>query len=74
VIIFKQGYQEFSGLQSNVVTKVKGAAQGNITHETANVNFNLSHAKYYNRVWDSLDIVQPSIVSDLDRFIFELFN
>lgn len=63
MIIYNKGYQEFSGLQSNVISKVKGIAIGNVTQENASENFNMTLVKYYNRIWDHLDIVQPPIVS-----------
>ena len=62
---YAQGYQQFSGIESSVTTKVKGHSQstGDEHHK----------GLMYNRVWDEADYVVPPAGIYLYRAILELF-
>jgi P2X purinoceptor 4 len=69
VIIFKKGYQEFSGIQSSVTTKVKGVLS---TRDLKDSDFNDDYqndTKLYKRVWDISDLIVPASVR-FDQIIY----
>ncbi|XP_054168139.1 P2X purinoceptor 4-like [Oppia nitens] len=60
ILIYKKGYQEFSGVESSVTTKVKGVlSTRNLTQNDFNDNY-IEDMDLYVRIWDTTDLVVPA--------------
>lgn len=55
VIVWNKGYQQFSGINSSVTTKLKGVVSTNFTDE----QFVVPNPEIYRRIWDVSEYVVP---------------